>query len=377
MKYLGIDVHSDASVWCLLDEAGTQLGTGRTKTSSLALCELATELGKDGDLVVGQEVGTQVYLVHDAISSAGVPVLSFNVAHLRIIAASRKKTDRRDAYWIAKSLQTGMTLTRCTPGGEIRELRRLLARRSLLKRDLKRWQVRARALLRAHGHRVRAGGHYINKLVAELLERVEGLDTDVVESLGTCERFIDMLCEEVAHVDAMLAARTEKNDVITRLQTIPGIGPVASATIYATVGEIGVSGTRGCSPPTRGWCRACARAATAISLDGSRRRARSRFVPRWSSARTSYRARAATMRHRFAPTSIGSAGREGDARSRWSPSHVTCSASPSMCGRTARPTTPGGSPPTEFLSQGCRHQRSQIRSGRVLPWAPPPEHADG
>lgn len=240
MKYLGIDVHSDASVWCLLDEAGTQLGTGRTKTSSLALCELATELGKDGDLVVGQEVGTQVYLVHDAISSAGVPVLSFNAAHLRVIAASRKKTDRRDAYWIAKSLQTGMTPhVVYVPGGEIRELRRLLARRSLLKRDLKRWQVRARALLRAHGHRVRSGGHYINKLVAELLERVQGLDTDVVESLGMCERFIDMLCEEVAHVDAMLAARTENNAVITRLQTIPGIGPVASATIYATVGEIG------------------------------------------------------------------------------------------------------------------------------------------
>ena len=44
MKYLGIDVHADATVWCLLDEAGTQLGTGRTKTSSLALCELATSV---------------------------------------------------------------------------------------------------------------------------------------------------------------------------------------------------------------------------------------------------------------------------------------------------------------------------------------------
>ena len=51
---------------------------------------------------------------------------------------------------------------------------------------------------------MRPGGHYINKLVAELLERVEGLDTDVVESLGMCERFIEMLCEEVTHVDACL-----------------------------------------------------------------------------------------------------------------------------------------------------------------------------
>lgn len=222
MKYLGIDVHSDASVWCLLDEAGTQLRTGSTKTTLLALRELGEELGKGDELVVGQEVGTQVYLVHDAMSSAGVPVLSFNAAHLRVIAASRKKTDRRDAYWIAKSLQTGMTPHPVyVPGGEVRELRRLLARRTMIKRDLNRWQVRARSLLRAHGHRVRPGGHSINKHVTALLERPEGLDTDVLESLGMCERFIEMLVEEVAHVDAMLAVRTEGNEVIARLQTIP------------------------------------------------------------------------------------------------------------------------------------------------------------
>ena len=27
---------------------------------------------------------------------------------LRMIASSRKKTDRRDAYWIARALQSGM-----------------------------------------------------------------------------------------------------------------------------------------------------------------------------------------------------------------------------------------------------------------------------
>jgi len=29
--------------------------------------------------------------------------------HLRVIAASRKKTDKRDAYWLARAVQTGMT----------------------------------------------------------------------------------------------------------------------------------------------------------------------------------------------------------------------------------------------------------------------------
>ena len=45
-----------------------------------------------------------------------------------MIAASRKKADRRDAYWIAKALQTGMYPHPVyIPTGEIRELRALLS----------------------------------------------------------------------------------------------------------------------------------------------------------------------------------------------------------------------------------------------------------
>jgi len=38
-----------------------------------------------------------------------VRLLTFNPYHLRVIAASRKKTDKRDAYWLARAVQTGMT----------------------------------------------------------------------------------------------------------------------------------------------------------------------------------------------------------------------------------------------------------------------------
>lgn len=34
------------------------------------------------------------YLVHDALASAGVRLLTFNSVHLRMSAVSRKKTDR-------------------------------------------------------------------------------------------------------------------------------------------------------------------------------------------------------------------------------------------------------------------------------------------
>ena len=103
MRYLGIDVHSSASVWCLLDQHGETVSRGRAQTTYPSLAMLARQLSAEEGLLAGHEVGTQVYLVHDAFTDAGVPIQAFNAAHLRMIASSRKKTDKRDAYWIARA----------------------------------------------------------------------------------------------------------------------------------------------------------------------------------------------------------------------------------------------------------------------------------
>jgi hypothetical protein len=105
----------------------------RTPTTYPALREFASRLGDDAELLAGHEVGSQVYLVHDAVSAAGVTIQAFNANHLRMIAASRKKTDKHEAYWIAKALQTGMTPHPVyIPSGDVRLLRRLLARRRMI-----------------------------------------------------------------------------------------------------------------------------------------------------------------------------------------------------------------------------------------------------
>src|SRR5262245_44441978 len=103
VRYLGMDVHAASTVWCLLEAQGDVVGEGRTATTAVALTALMRELGPADQLLAGQEVGTLTYLVHDAVTAAGVRLLSFNAAQLRMIAASRKKTDRRDAYWIANA----------------------------------------------------------------------------------------------------------------------------------------------------------------------------------------------------------------------------------------------------------------------------------
>ena len=239
MKYVGIDVHSKASVWCALDESGRQVATGKSETTFPALQRLAEQLREDDEVVVGQEVGTQVYLVHDAVTAGGVPILSFNPAHFRMIAASRKKTDKRDAYWLAKALQTGLTPHPVyIPTGEVRELRQLLMRRRVIQRDKNRWHYRARALLRGTGVTLKMGGHYLRKNLDGLLENPEGMDTMLLDGLGLCQRQAEFLGEELAHVEAVLRTRAAGLAEVERLMTIPGVGVWAAISIYAAVGDI-------------------------------------------------------------------------------------------------------------------------------------------
>jgi hypothetical protein len=147
-----MDVHGKSTVWCLVDEQGEVLREGRTSTTAPALTALVRELRAEGEVLAGQEVGTLTYLVHDTVTATGATILSFNAHQLRMIAASRKKTDRRDAYWIAKALHSGMYPHPVyIPTGEIRELRAVLSRRRALKAEHNRWGYRARAYLRAAG----------------------------------------------------------------------------------------------------------------------------------------------------------------------------------------------------------------------------------
>jgi transposase len=223
----------------LLDEHGEPAARGRIETSYGRLKELATQLSASEPLLAGHEVGTQVYLVHDAFTDAGVDILAFNAAHLRMIAASRKKTDKRDAYWIARSLQTGMTPHPVhIPRGEVRELRRLLAQRGALTEDRKRWQLRARAYLRARGIVVARGKVNIQRRIAAITARPEGWEPELLSALGMCERAMDLLDEEIVHIDGVLENRVRDNAIVQRLCTIPGIGKIVALHIYAAIDDI-------------------------------------------------------------------------------------------------------------------------------------------
>ena len=70
------------------------------------------------------------------------------------------------------------------------------------------------------------------------MESPEGLAGDIVESVELGQEFIDKLDRELAELDGVIDRAVRDNEVVKRLQTIPGVGRVIATTLYATVGDI-------------------------------------------------------------------------------------------------------------------------------------------
>jgi transposase len=241
MQHLGLDVHSRSTTACLLDGEGQVRRQTRVATTAPELQALIEPIRAEGPVEVGQEVGTLSYFVHDVVTALGVRILSFNAQQLRMIASSRKKTDRRDAYWIAKALQTGMTPhVVYIPDRPIRELRRWLSRREAVAAERRRWMQRARCYLRMAGYGtcVPKTAVSVERLIARSVAQPDGLDEDVAESLELCRRQEEALRAELKQLDATVATATRGLGALARLKTIPAVADRVALAIYAWVGDV-------------------------------------------------------------------------------------------------------------------------------------------
>ena len=238
MKYLGIDVHVQSSVWCVLGQDGKVVERGKIPTTATELTSLVKRLSAQDELLVGQEVGKLCHFVHDTMTAAGVRILSFNAHHLRMIASSRKKTDHRDAYWIAKALQTGMMPHPVyIPTGDVRTLRALMSQREALVTEHKRWLSRARSYLQAAGYKTKAC-RSVPRLIESTLAQPEGMDESLAQALDLCSRMGEHARLELKRIEQEVRQQARRIDAVRRLKTIPSVGDRVAVAIYATVGDV-------------------------------------------------------------------------------------------------------------------------------------------
>ncbi len=261
----GLDVHKKVVVACAITPEGKEIQSFGTMTDDLlALVEWIKSKGCTH--VAMESTGVYWKPIYNLLELARIETLVVNAQHIKAVPG--RKTDVKDAEWIADLLRHGLLKGSYIPKREQRELRELVRyRRSLINersREVNRLQkvleganiklasvasdvlgVSGRSMLEALVH-----GHNDPKLLAELAKgRLKNKRQDLERALrglvGPHQRMIiaaqlehiDFLNQQIAQLDEEIEKRMRPfEEDLELLDTIPGVGRRAAEEILAEIG---------------------------------------------------------------------------------------------------------------------------------------------
>jgi transposase len=189
-------------------------------------------------LKVAIEAGNQTAWIHDLLVGLGAEVTVVNPNKVKLIAESRRKTDKIDAKILCELLRLdGLPTPVHVPSRQTRELRGLLvARRQLVRARAKLCNV-VRGMLRQEGVSLapRQLGTFVGwqRLLARRFTH-EHLGPVVEAYYGS---FVS-LTRSIQAMDKQLAVREKQDERAARLQTIPRVGRIASLTFLGAVDDV-------------------------------------------------------------------------------------------------------------------------------------------
>jgi transposase len=156
MNYCGIDLAGVSSYVYVTDERGKKLMAGEVATEKTAFQRRLKRFVRGG-LSIAIEAGNQTAWVYEALIEMGAKVTVVNPTKVKLIAESRRKTDKIDAKILCELLRLdGLPCPVHIPDRKTRALRGLLvARRQLVSARTKLCNV-VRGMLRQEGIRLPA-----------------------------------------------------------------------------------------------------------------------------------------------------------------------------------------------------------------------------
>jgi len=280
----GLDVHKDTVVACVITPEGKSLRTFGTMTRDLMA--LADWLAEKGVTAVAME-STGVYwkAPYNLLESFEFTLVVANARDMKAVPG--RKTDMKDAEWIADLLRHGLLKESYIPTKEQRELRELVRYRRTLIRERSQVVNRIQKVLEGVNIKLSSvvsdvmgvsGRAMIEAMVAgeEGPEALAGLSKGRLRAkqvtleealrgqvgqhqrlvLDSLLRHVDFLDKEIARMDEDVSSWLgSSDDVIGRLDGIPGIGRRTAEDIIA---EIGLDMSRfPTSAHLASWARIC------------------------------------------------------------------------------------------------------------------------
>lgn len=231
MDFIGFDLGKVSSQVCIITTDG-ELIERRIRTDRDHLAEL---LGLRTPARILVEASTESEWVARHLEGLGheVVIADPNFASMYATRSRKVKTDKRDARTLAEACRLGAYRPAHRTSDRQRHVRAQLAVREAMVRTRSRYISLISTLLRRDGLRV-APGHSAGFL--KRLERVE-LSDALREEVAPLVLLLQGLNEQIKAADERLAALSKEDEVVARLCTAPGVGPVTAASFVSTLDE--------------------------------------------------------------------------------------------------------------------------------------------
>lgn len=226
---VGLDLGDRYSHYCMLNADREGIEEGRIATTAEAL---ERHFRGQARMRIALECGTHSPWVSRLLESMGHQVVVANARKIRAITGSESKNDRNDAEQLARFAAYDVEL-----------LSPLQHRSAERQRDLNLLQardvlVRARTLLvnAARGLVKSAGGRlpkcstesFAGKASGAIPEGMAAAITPLLEQVAG-------LSQQISRIDQEVAGLEQRYPEVTRLRTVPGVGPVVAAAYVLTL----------------------------------------------------------------------------------------------------------------------------------------------
>jgi transposase len=231
MNFIGIDLHKTSSQICAVSEGG-EMAERRIKTTRANFDDVFAGRPPARILV---EASTESEWVAQHLESLGheVIVADPNFAPMYATRDKKIKTDKRDARALCEACRLGAYRPAHRTSERQRRIRAQLLVRSTLVRTRSKYISLIGSLARREGCRIATGGS--NNFIARV--EAANLPAHVLAAIAPLFESLKMLNRQIAVADAELEKIVREDEVVRRLCTTPGVGPVTATTFASTIDD--------------------------------------------------------------------------------------------------------------------------------------------
>ncbi len=230
----GLDVHKEFIQVCALGARDSKRKEYRIAGTEEAIEEWARTLGPRDQVVL--EATFHSWAIHDIVARSAGRVVVANPMEVKAIAHARIKTDKVDAYTLARLLQADFLPEVVLPDASTWALRQLVSHRRLLVKQ----RIAIKNTIRSTLNRrliPQPEGDPFSRKARRWMRSLE---------LPPTERFLlhnsldllEAIDERIAAADAELLAAARVEEQARLLMTIPGVGVHVALGLLAAIGDI-------------------------------------------------------------------------------------------------------------------------------------------